>query len=127
MTVIRHTAAALAVTAVLGGATPAMAASPSPSASLPAGLYGTSDPTYDGVWRQSLALLAQRTVGVEPAGAAVAWLAGQQCGDGSFAAYRATAGTPCKAAPPAAVSRVLRRIMASAPLRSAGCAGRSRA
>ncbi|WP_458243494.1 prenyltransferase/squalene oxidase repeat-containing protein [Streptomyces sp. MAI_2237] len=97
MTVIRHTAAALAAIAVLGGATPAVAASPSPSASLPAGLYGTSDPTYDGVWRQSLALLAQRTVGVEPADAAVAWLAGQQCGDGSFAAYRATAGTPCKA------------------------------
>ncbi|MFI8227897.1 prenyltransferase/squalene oxidase repeat-containing protein [Streptomyces sp. NPDC085900] len=97
MNVIRHSAAALAAAAVLGGATPAVAASPSPSASLPAGLYGTSDPTYDGVWRQSLALLAQRTAGVEPADAAVAWLARQQCGDGSFAAYRATAGAPCKA------------------------------
>ena len=62
---VRRSAAALAATVVLGAAAPAMAAdspSASPSPALPKGLYGTTDPTYDGVWRQSLALLAQDTV-----------------------------------------------------------------
>ncbi|KUN87122.1 prenyltransferase/squalene oxidase repeat-containing protein [Streptomyces griseoruber] len=85
--------------AVIGGSVPATAATPSPSASaaLPDGLYGTGDPTYDGVWRQSLALLAQRTVGVWPARESVAWLAGQQCTDGSFAAFRADPAKVCDA------------------------------
>ncbi|MFE0731947.1 prenyltransferase/squalene oxidase repeat-containing protein [Streptomyces antibioticus] len=100
----RHRAAALAATAVvLAGAGPAAAASsspapsPTPSVVIPDGLYGTTDPTYDGVWRQSLALLAQESVGVTPADEAVAWLAGQQCANGAFAAFRAEAGAgkPC--------------------------------
>ncbi|MFF3375378.1 prenyltransferase/squalene oxidase repeat-containing protein [Streptomyces sp. NPDC002680] len=102
---VRRSAAALAVIAVVvsvvsvvSGGGPASAASPSPSsAALPAGLYGTSDPTYDGVWRQSLALLAQDTVGVRPAASAVDWLAGQQCADGGFAAFRSDAGSACGA------------------------------
>ncbi|UIX34988.1 prenyltransferase/squalene oxidase repeat-containing protein [Streptomyces sp. GQFP] len=99
---VRRSAAALAVIAVvvsaIAGGGSASAASPSPSASaLPAGLYGTSDPTYDGVWRQSLALLAQDTVGVKPAASAVKWLAGQQCADGGFAAFRSDAGSACGA------------------------------
>ncbi|MET9101283.1 prenyltransferase/squalene oxidase repeat-containing protein [Streptomyces antibioticus] len=102
----RHRAAALAATAVvLAGAGPAAAASsspapsPTPSVAIPDGLYGTTDPTYDGVWRQSLALLAQESVGVTPADKAVAWLAGQQCANGAFAAFRAEAGAgkPCDA------------------------------
>ncbi|MEU1516930.1 prenyltransferase/squalene oxidase repeat-containing protein [Streptomyces sp. NPDC005811] len=101
----RRSAGAVALTAattlltVLGGSAPATAAtlSTSPSAALPAGLYGTGDPTYDGVWRQSLALLAQRTVGVWPARASVDWLAGQQCADGSFAAFRADPAKACDA------------------------------
>ncbi|MFE8015011.1 prenyltransferase/squalene oxidase repeat-containing protein [Streptomyces antibioticus] len=106
----RHRAAALAATAVvLAGAGPAAAASsspapsPTPSVAIPDGLYGTTDPTYDGVWRQSLALLAQESVGVTPADEAVAWLAGQQCANGAFAAFRADAGSstnggkPCDA------------------------------
>ncbi|MEU3279938.1 prenyltransferase/squalene oxidase repeat-containing protein [Streptomyces antibioticus] len=100
----RHRAAALAATAVvLAGAGPAAAASsspapsPTPSVAIPDGLYGTTDPTYDGVWRQSLALLAQESVGVTPADEAVAWLAGQQCANGAFAAFRADAGKPCDA------------------------------
>ncbi|MGI5454382.1 prenyltransferase/squalene oxidase repeat-containing protein [Streptomyces sp. CA-249302] len=99
MNVVRRSAAALAATAVIGTATPAVAASPSPSPSvaIPDGLYGTTDPTYDGVWRQSLALLAQHTVGVEPARAATNWLAGQQCADGAFAAFRAGPDAACKA------------------------------
>ncbi|WP_066935094.1 prenyltransferase/squalene oxidase repeat-containing protein [Streptomyces sp. NBRC 110611] len=98
----RRAATALAAVAVLGtAAAPAAfadAPSPSPSAGkLPSGLYGTKDPQYDGVWRQSLALLAQHTVGVRPAAPAVDWLAGQQCADGSFAAFRAEPGKPCDA------------------------------
>ncbi|MFD5449328.1 prenyltransferase/squalene oxidase repeat-containing protein [Streptomyces sp. NPDC127100] len=100
MNVRRRSAAALAAIAVLGAAAaPAVAADPSPSASAttPAGLYGTADPQYDGVWRQSLALLAQDTAGVIPATKAVDWLAGQQCGNGAFAPYRADTGKPCDA------------------------------
>ncbi|MFE6482481.1 prenyltransferase/squalene oxidase repeat-containing protein [Streptomyces sp. NPDC057757] len=73
--------------------------SPSPSASpaLPSGLYGTADPAYDGVWRQSLALFAQHTVGLRPAAKAVDWLTGQQCANGAFAPYRADATAKCDA------------------------------
>ncbi|MFF3844144.1 prenyltransferase/squalene oxidase repeat-containing protein [Streptomyces sp. NPDC002328] len=99
---VRRSAAVLtatAATALIGAATPAVAASPSPSptAVIPAGLYGTADPTYDGVWRQSLALLAQDTVGVRPADQAVKWLTGQQCATGAFAAFRADPAKPCDA------------------------------
>ncbi|WP_445530077.1 prenyltransferase/squalene oxidase repeat-containing protein [Streptomyces cyslabdanicus] len=97
----RRAAALAAAVAVIGSAAPAVAdasAGPSPSSpALPAGLYGSNDPQYDGVWRQSLALLAQHTVGVRPAAQAVDWLAGQQCADGSFAAFRAEPGRACDA------------------------------
>lgn len=101
----RRAAMALAAAAVLGTATapaafadPAAAPSPSPSPKkLPAGLYGTKDPQYDGVWRQSLALLAQDTVGVRPAASAVDWLVGQQCADGAFTAFRAEPDKACDA------------------------------
>jgi squalene cyclase len=100
---VRRTAAVLAATAVIGAVVaPAASAadsspSPSPSAALPSGLFGSADPTYDGVWRQSLALLAQHTVGVRPAVKAVDWLTGQQCANGAFAAYRADASAACDA------------------------------
>ncbi|MFJ8935800.1 prenyltransferase/squalene oxidase repeat-containing protein [Streptomyces sp. NPDC102365] len=99
---VRRSAAVLAATAVIGTAfAPAALADESPSASpslkLPSGLYGSADPTYDGVWRQSLALLAQHTVGVKPAAKAVDWLTGQQCANGGFAAYRADPATKCDA------------------------------
>ncbi|BFO21071.1 hypothetical protein SHKM778_74590 [Streptomyces sp. KM77-8] len=95
---VRRSAAVLAAVAVIGAATPAAAdTSPSPSQALPAALYGDTDPQYDGVWRQSLALLAQHTVGVEPSKAAVGWLTGQQCADGSFAPYRADTAEACDA------------------------------
>ncbi|MFG3657044.1 prenyltransferase/squalene oxidase repeat-containing protein [Streptomyces sp. NPDC047706] len=97
MNVVRRSATALAVTAVIGAASAPAAHAASPSPSLPSGLYGTSDPTYDGVWRQSLALLAQDTVGVKPALKATDWLARQQCDDGGFAAFRAEPGKDCDA------------------------------
>ncbi|MFE9681416.1 prenyltransferase/squalene oxidase repeat-containing protein [Streptomyces sp. NPDC006285] len=99
---VRRSAVVLAATAVIGTAfAPAALADESPSASpspaTPAGLYGSTDPTYDGVWRQSLALLAQHTVGVRPAAKAVDWLTGQQCANGAFAAYRADPSKQCDA------------------------------
>ncbi|SED48082.1 prenyltransferase/squalene oxidase repeat-containing protein [Streptomyces sp. TLI_105] len=102
MNTVRRGAAALAAAAVVLGTAAAGAASaaPSPSPStgtLPSGLYGTKDPTYDGVWRQSLAFLAQRGTGYQPADRAVDWLLGQQCADGSFASYRADVSQPCDA------------------------------
>ncbi|MGW5635548.1 prenyltransferase/squalene oxidase repeat-containing protein [Streptomyces sp. NPDC003832] len=94
---VRRSAAVLAATAVIGLATPALAASPSPSVAIPSGLYGTTDPTYDGVWRQSLALLAQYRSDVTPAERAVDWLLGQQCANGAFAAFRAEPAEDCDA------------------------------
>ncbi|MFD9305202.1 prenyltransferase/squalene oxidase repeat-containing protein [Streptomyces sp. NPDC060048] len=98
---VRRSAAALAASAVLCvGAAPAAfadVASPSPAPAAPSGLFGKNDPTYDGVWRQSFALLAQHTAGLEPAGQAVDWLVGQQCADGSFASFRADADAACDA------------------------------
>ncbi|WP_151773012.1 prenyltransferase/squalene oxidase repeat-containing protein [Streptomyces abyssomicinicus] len=102
---VRRAAAVLAAAAVLGaGSAPAAladdatpAASPSAPPEIPAGLHGAADPTYDGVWRQSLALLAQDTAGVTPSGQAVRWLTGQQCADGSFAAFRPDPAKDCDA------------------------------
>ena len=101
---VRRSAAALAATAVIGLATPVLAGpvvaatpSPSPSAELPSGLYGSGDPTYDGVWRHSLALIAQTRTGVTPSDKAVDWLLGQQCANGGFAAFRADPGKECDA------------------------------
>jgi hypothetical protein len=100
----RGSAAALAAIAVIGAATaPAAAADPSPSASAPSapskpsGLFGTTDPQYDGVWRQSLALLAQKTTGVIPSSQAVKWLTDQQCDNGAFAPFRADPAKACDA------------------------------
>ncbi|MGA5252944.1 hypothetical protein ACPCKZ_29805 [Streptomyces pseudogriseolus] len=96
---VRRSAAVLAAVAVLGAAATA-AADPSPSPTpqaLPSALYGDADPQYDGVWRQSLALLAQHAAGVEPPKAAVGWLAGQQCADGSFTPFRADPSAACDA------------------------------
>ncbi|MGW6966159.1 prenyltransferase/squalene oxidase repeat-containing protein [Streptomyces zaomyceticus] len=102
MNTVRRGAAALAAATVLlgTGAAGAATAAPSPTPSavtIPPGLYGTKDPTYDGVWRQSLAFLAQRATGYQPADQSVDWLLGQQCEDGSFASYRADATKPCDA------------------------------
>ncbi|GAA3121922.1 terpene cyclase/mutase family protein [Streptomyces rameus] len=96
---VRRSAAALAAVGVLAAAAPATAAGPSPSpkVTLPSGLYGKGDPTNDGVWRQSLTLLAQRTLGYRPAAEAVDWLTGQQCANGSFAPFRAAPAEPCDA------------------------------
>ncbi|WP_030571560.1 prenyltransferase/squalene oxidase repeat-containing protein [Streptomyces aureocirculatus] len=97
---VRRSAVALAVAVAALGTAAAPAAladdaSPSPAGPLPSGLYGKKDPQFDGVFRQSYALLAQKTTGVTPAAKAVDWLTGQQCASGGFAAYRADASEPC--------------------------------
>ncbi|MGX1560674.1 prenyltransferase/squalene oxidase repeat-containing protein [Streptomyces sp. NPDC055506] len=95
---VRRSAAVLAAATVIGAATPAAAApSPTPSQAFPSALYGDKDPKFDGVWRQSLALLAQDTVGVKPAAKSVTWLERQQCADGGFAAYRPDPAAACDA------------------------------
>lgn len=97
---LRRSATALAVaTALCTVAAPAAAVPSGASAGkkLPDALYGKGDPKFDGVWRQSVALLAQDAAGAVPAEQAVDWLAGQQCGDGSFAAYRPSPDSGCDA------------------------------
>ncbi len=83
-------AAATALSLVVIGQAPAVAA---PSSTT--GLYGSADPTYDGVFRQSLAMIGLASVGVAPSAQAVTWLLDQQCADGSFQAYRTNLATPC--------------------------------
>ncbi|MFM9699497.1 prenyltransferase/squalene oxidase repeat-containing protein [Streptomyces europaeiscabiei] len=85
--------------ALADDASPEASAAPSasPSQAIPTGLYGSTDPMYDGVWRQSLALLALDTVEEKPGAGAVGWLVGQQCASGAFAAYRADATAKCDA------------------------------
>jgi hypothetical protein len=78
-----------------------VAAAPSSAASSDSGLYGSADPTYDGVFRQSLAILGLAAQEVTPPAAAVTWLLDQQCADGAFEDYRADISQPC-AAPDAA-------------------------
>lgn len=121
MTVRRSALALTALTALTAASAafaPAAVAedSPAPSAKLPSGLYGDSDPTYDGVYRQSLALLAQHTAGVEPAAKAVDWLTGQQCADGSFAPFRADPSADCDAKTPVDTNQTATAVQALAAL-----------
>ncbi|MBD0672890.1 prenyltransferase/squalene oxidase repeat-containing protein [Streptomyces sp. CBMA156] len=93
LTAARLGAAALSAALLTGlAAGPALADVPAPT--VPDGLYGKSDPTYDGVWRQSLALTALTAAKITPADSAVGWLTGQQCEDGGWPSYRA-AGAAC--------------------------------
>ena len=85
---------AVAATAALGmGLGPASAA----AAPTNVGLYGSSDPTYDGVFRQSLAILGLHAAGQTPDPSAVGWLLDQQCADGGFSSYNATPAKGCPA------------------------------
>lgn len=65
----------------------------------PDGLFGAGDPTFDGAFRQGLALLALHSAGVANA-SGVTWLAGQQCADGSWTAFRSDTTVPCPAVDP---------------------------
>ena len=87
------TASAIAITTM--AALPVQAA---PSATN--GLYGSADPTYDGVTRQSLAIMGLLSNKITPPASAITWLVNQQCADGSFQAYRSDLIKPCGASDP---------------------------
>ncbi|MFE9423572.1 prenyltransferase/squalene oxidase repeat-containing protein [Kitasatospora sp. NPDC006697] len=88
-----------AAPAVADSASPSAAASAASSAPAPvtppAAVFGKGDPTYDGVWRQSLSLLALHSAKAAVPPAAVEWLTAQQCADGGWPSYQA--GTGCTA------------------------------
>lgn len=95
--VLTASATTLAGVALPGRSLAAAPAVSSASAS-DLGLFGVQDPTYDGVYRQSLALIALTDAGRTPDPRAVTWLLSQQCADGGFTAYRADPTVACTAA-----------------------------
>ena len=88
-------AAAVAVVGVLAPAANA-AASVTTTNKADVGLFGASDPSFDGAFRQSLGLLAEQVAGVHDT-AAITWLVNQQCPDGGWTAYRSDLSKPCPA------------------------------
>jgi hypothetical protein len=84
--------AATAVAGALVLTAPSALAAPSPRAATSTdkaaiGLFGEQDPTYDGVYRQSLSLIALDAAGARIPKASVKWLLRQQCGNGRFPSY----------------------------------------
>jgi hypothetical protein len=66
------------------------------------GLFGATDPTFDGAFRQGVALAALAAAKV-PNGQALApavWLVNQQCANGLWTAYRPDVSVACPAANP---------------------------
>lgn len=59
------------------------------------GLFGSQDPTYDGVYRQSLALITLDAAGARIPAPAVKWLKRQQCDNGSFTSFRTDLTAAC--------------------------------
>jgi hypothetical protein len=94
---------AVAVTTLLTSTAVAATPAPTPGTATPiaivaptnVGLFGAQDPTYDGVYRQSLAIIGLVATGHTPNAPAVTWLLAQQCADGSFTAYRANTSVAC--------------------------------
>jgi hypothetical protein len=81
-----------AIAGLLLGAAPAMASD--------SGLYGQGDPTFDGVYRQSLSILALEASDRKVPASAIRWLKKQQCADGGFEAYRAGTTGSCQTPDP---------------------------
>ncbi len=59
------------------------------------GLFGEQDPTFDGVYRQSLALIALDTANARVPQASVKWLLRQQCDSGRFPSFNDFADKTC--------------------------------
>ncbi len=66
------------------------------------GLFGSADPTYDGAFRQGVALAALKAAGVPAATVqtSLTWLTTQQCGNGLWTSYRSDPSVRCPAANP---------------------------
>src|SRR3954462_1244256 len=68
------------------------------------GLFGVQDPTYDGAYRQGLALGALAAVHIPKTDprivSAIAWLTTQQCTNGLWQPYRANTAVACDPADP---------------------------
>jgi len=90
-TTVRGIVTTCAAAAVIG----ASALSPTALAANNSGLFGSGDPTYDGVYRQGLAITALAANEEKIPANAIQWLLRQQCDDGSFQSYRANVATPC--------------------------------
>jgi hypothetical protein len=86
-----HRVSAVAV----GAACATVLAVAAPAAADDSGLFGSADPTYDGAYRQGLAITGLAAVQRPVPRKAVAWLVGQQCDNGSFQAYRADTDVKC--------------------------------
>ncbi len=76
------------------------AAAPSLPTDADTGLYGSQDPTYDGAFRQGLAITGLIAVDRKVPKSAVSWLLAQQCSDGSFQPYRTDTASECDTADP---------------------------
>lgn len=75
---------------------PALVAVPTGSAAATdGGLFGSQDPTYDGVYRQGLAITGLAAADRSIPHTAVKWLLRQQCGNGAFQPYRANLRVGC--------------------------------
>ena len=68
------------------------------------GLFGTSDPTFDGAFREGLALTALKAAGIGSGNtkvvAATSWLTRQQCASGPWTSYRPDTTVACPVADP---------------------------
>ncbi len=85
---------------IVGATAGAVLLSASPALADDAGLFGTGDPAFDGVYRQSLSILALQATGREVPKPALRWLKRQQCADGGFTAYRSDTRAACPAPDP---------------------------
>ncbi len=108
MRIARFTALAVAGAILAGGVAGASASSagtPGPTAPRSdAGLFGTQDATYDGVFRQSYALMGLVAADASVPRPAVNWLLDQQCADGSFMSFRADTAETCPPSDPTTYS-----------------------
>jgi hypothetical protein len=64
------------------------------------GLFGAQDPTYDGVYRQGLAITGLVAVDRRVPRSSIDWLLRQQCDNGSFQAYRTDPTADCAPSDP---------------------------
>lgn len=87
------TTAAVAGSLILTAPLPAASAADADPART--GLFGAQDPTYDGVYRQSLSVIALDAVGARVPKPAVKWLLRQQCSNGKFTSFRSDLDARC--------------------------------